>query len=184
MAEITTAMVKDLRERTGAGIMDCRRALDEAGGSVAKAEELLRAKGAASAARKAGRAANQGLVEPYIHLGGRIGAMVELNCETDFVARNPEFKALARELAMQVTAMNPRYVRAEEIPDEVVAEYGGDRKKAAEELALLEQPFIKTPNRSVGSLVTDAIGKIGENIVVRRFTRFEVGEMSKGETSE
>ena len=179
MAEITTAMVKDLRERTGAGIMDCRRALEEAGGDFAKAEELLRAKGAATAAKKAGRPANQGVVEPYIHLGGRIGALVELNCETDFVARNPEFKTLARELAMQVTAMNPRYIRAEEIPDAVLAEYGGDRKKAAEELALLEQPYIKAPNRTVNSLITDAIGKIGENIVVRRFVRFEVGESAK-----
>jgi elongation factor Ts len=176
-------MVKSLREKTGAGIMDCRRALEEADGNAAKAEELLKAKGAATAAKKAGRAANQGVVEPYIHLGGRIGALVELNCETDFVARNPEFKALARELAMQITAMNPRYISADEIPDDVLGEYGGDRKKAAEELALLDQPFIKTPNRTVGSLVTDVVGKIGENIVVRRFVRFEVGEAAKVDES-
>lgn len=182
MAEITTAMVKDLREKTGAGIMDCRRALDEAGGNIARAEELLREKGVAAAAKKSGRAANQGVVEPYIHLGGRIGALVELNCETDFVARNPEFKALARELAMQITAMNPRYVSADEIPADVIsADYGGDAKKAAEELALLDQPYIKAPNRTVGSLVTDAVGKIGENIIVRRFTRYEVGATGKDE---
>ena len=183
MAEITTAMVKELREKTGAGIMDCRRALEEADGNLARAEELLREKGVAAAAKKSGRAANQGIVEPYIHLGGRIGALVELNCETDFVARNPEFKTLARELAMQVTAMNPRYITADEIPDEAVTEHGGDRKKAAEELALLEQPYIKQPNRTVGSLITDAVGKIGENIVVRRFVRFEVGAAAKGDES-
>jgi elongation factor Ts len=175
LAEITTAMVKELRDKTGAGVMDCRRALEEADGDLAKAEEVLRARGAATAAKKAGRAANQGIVEPYIHLGGRIGALVELNCETDFVARNPEFKALARELAMQVAAMSPRYVEAGEIPAETVAEYGGDARRAAEELALLDQPFIRTPNRQVRDLVNDAIGKIGENIVVRRFVRFEVG---------
>ena len=175
MAEITTAMVKELREKTGAGVMDCRRALEEADGNIARAEELLRTKGAATAAKKAGRAANQGIVEPYIHLGGRIGALVELNCETDFVARNPEFKALARELAMQVAAMSPRYVDAGEIPAETVAEYGGDAKRAAGELALLDQPFIRTPNRQVRDLINDVIGKIGENIVVRRFVRFEVG---------
>jgi elongation factor Ts len=127
------------------------------------------------AAKKSGRAANQGIVEPYIHLGGRIGALVELNCETDFVARNPEFKALAKELAMQVAAMSPRYVSAEELTDEDVANHGGNRTKAAEELALLDQPFIRTPNRAVRDLVTDTVGKIGENIVVRRFVRFEVG---------
>jgi elongation factor Ts len=168
-------MVKELRERTGAGIMDCRRALEEAGGDPAKAEELLKAKGAAVAARKAGRAANQGIVEPYIHLGGRIGSLVELNCETDFVARNPEFKALARELAMQVAAMNPRYLEASEIPVDVVAEHGGDAKKVAEEMALLDQPFIRDGRRQVRDLVNELVGKIGENIVVRRFTRFEVG---------
>ena len=183
MADITTAMVKALREQTGAGIMDCRRALEEADGDAARAEEILRAKGAAAAAKKAGRAANQGIVEPYIHLGGRIGAMVELNCETDFVARNPEFKALARELAMQVAAMNPRFLSADEIPDDLVAEHGGDRRRAAEELALLDQPFIRTPSRAVRELVNDAVGKIGENIVVRRFIRFEVGAAAKNETA-
>lgn len=184
MAEITTAMVKELRDKTGAGIMDCRRALEEADGHVAKAEELLKARGVATAAKKAGRAANQGIVEPYIHLGGRIGALVELNCETDFVARNPDFKTLARELAMQVAAMNPRYVEASEIPEDVLSEYGGDRKKAGEELALLDQPFIRTPSRQVRDLITDSIGRIGENIVVRRFVRFEVGAAPANEQAE
>ena len=182
MAEITTAMVKELRDKTGAGIMDCRRALEEADGNLARAEELLRARGASTALKKAGRAANQGVIEPYVHLGGRIAALVELNCETDFVARNPEFKALARELAMQVAAMNPRYLEASEIPAEALAEYNGDAKRAAEELALLDQPFIREPRRQVRDLVTDAIGKIGENIVVRRFVRFEVGAASDEET--
>jgi elongation factor Ts len=176
-------MVKELRETTGAGIMDCRRALEEADGNLGKAQELLRERGAEKALKKLDRAANQGIVEPYIHLGGRIGALVELNCETDFVARNPEFKALARELAMQVAAMSPRYVSADEIPDEVVAEHGGDRKRAGEELALLEQPFIRDTRRQVRELVTDAVGKIGENIVVRRFVRFEVGATAGREES-
>lgn len=183
MAEITTAMVKQLRDKTSAGIMDCRRALDEAGGNMAKAEEILRAKGVASAAKKAGRAANQGVIEPYVHLGGRIASLVELNCETDFVARNPEFKALARELAMQVAAMNPRYLEAAEIPAAALADYGGDAKRAAEELALLEQPYIKEPKRRVRDLITDAVGKIGENIVVRRFVRFEVGAAPQEENA-
>lgn len=181
MTVITTAMVKELREKTGAGIMDCRRSLEEAGGNLAKAEELLRAKGAAAAAKKADRAANQGVVEPYIHLGGRIGAMVELNCETDFVARNPEFKALARELAMQVAAMKPRYISAEEIVESDLADFGGDRKKAAESLALLDQTYIRDGRRAVRDLISEAVGKIGENIVLRRFIRFEVGA-GAGET--
>jgi elongation factor Ts len=167
MAEITTAMVKELRQLTSAGIMDCRRALEEADGNIAKAQELLRARGAEVAVKKAGRTANQGIIEPYIHLGGRIGAMVELNCETDFVARNPDFKLLAR------------YLSADDLPDEIVVEHGGDRQKAAEELALLEQAYIKEPRRRVRDLVTEAIGKIGENIIVRRFTRFEVGTAAK-----
>jgi elongation factor Ts len=171
-------MVKQLREQTGAGIMDCKRALQETSGDLAKAAEILRQQGLAKAEKKAGRAAAQGLVEPYIHAGGRIGAIVELNCETDFVARTDDFRALAHDLAMQVAATSPRYVSEDDIPQgdsAALEDEFGDRKRALEAVSLLDQPFIKDPKVSVRDLVKQQIGKLGENIVVRRFARFEVG---------
>lgn len=169
--EIPATAVKELREKTGAGIMDCRRALEEAEGNMARASELLREKGLARASKVAGRVANQGIIDTYIHAGGRIAAMVELNCETDFVARTNEFRTLAHDIAMQVAATSPRYLTAEEA---TAAGAGSD------ETALLDQPFIKDPRRSISDLVKEAISVMRENIVVRRFVRFEVGAMDPG----
>ena len=176
--EISAQQVKELRERTGAGIMECKRALEEAGGDMDRAADSLRRQGLAKAEKKAGRVAMQGLVEAYIHAGGRIGAIVEVNCETDFVARTPDFRDLAHDLAMQVAATSPRYVSEEEIPETALAELErefGDRKRALEEVSLLDQPFIKDGRSTVRDLIRDGIAKLGENIVVRRFARFEVG---------
>ena len=166
--DVSVEAIKELRERTGAGIMDCKRALQESNGDLAGAEEILRERGVASAAKKASRATNQGVVESYIHSGGRIGALVEVNCETDFVARTPDFKELAHDLAMQVAAMSPLYVDDSEIPD-------GDEVDP-QQACILQQPFIKDPSRTVQDLVNEAISKLGENVRVRRFTRFSLGE--------
>jgi elongation factor Ts len=189
---VTTEMVKTLRARTGAGVMDCRRALDDTNGDVEAAVELLKTKGLAAAAKRAGRAATEGIVESYIHAGNRLGALVELNCETDFVARTDEFKSLARELAMQVAASAPRYLSKDDIPAEEVAEHRsavtGDSPGASEpqverrmaewfaEVALLEQPYIRDTGRRIGDMITDAIARTGENIQIRRFARFKLGE--------
>lgn len=176
--EITTQMVKELRDRTGAGIMDAKRALQSANGDMEKAMAVLRQQGLDRAEKKTGRVAAQGLVECYIHGGGRIGALVELNCETDFVARTDEFKTLAHDLAMQIAATDPRYIAASDIPDEEFArgeaEFG-DREAFVKQVALLSQPFIKDPKRSIEMVIKDHIAKLGENIVVRRFARFELG---------
>ncbi|HUG14103.1 MAG TPA: translation elongation factor Ts [Thermomicrobiales bacterium] len=176
---MSTSLVKELREKTGAGVMECKRALDEANGNIEKAVELLRQQGIAKAGKKAGRATKQGMVATYIHAGGRIGGMVEVNCETDFVARTDEFKALAHDLAMQVVAMNPRYVSENEITPEArkagIAQFGSE-KSFLEGDVLLAQAFIKDSRRTMGDLVQDAVAKMGENIVVRRAVRFEVGE--------
>ncbi len=175
---MSTALVKELRERTGAGIMECKRALEESGGDLNKAAAILREHGAAKASKKAGREARQGLIETYVH-GGRIGAMVEVNCETDFVARTDDFKHLAREIAMQVAATSPGWVNDADAPADARAagvEEFGDEKRFAEAKVLLAQPSIRDPKRTVGDLVQDAIAKVGENIVVRRFARFELGE--------
>jgi elongation factor Ts len=160
--------VKELREKTGAGVMECRRTLEEAGGDVRRAEEILRERGEAQAAKKAGREASQGVIDCYIHGGGRIGVLVEVNCESDFVARNEDFRAMAHDIAMQIAAMNPQYISPEEVP----ADVEGDR----EQLALLSQSFIKSPDRTIRDLITEKIAKLGENIRVRRFVRYEVGE--------
>ncbi|HQZ89753.1 MAG TPA: translation elongation factor Ts [Thermomicrobiales bacterium] len=177
---MSTALVKELRERTGAGIMECKRALEDAGGDLAKAAGILREQGAAKASKKAGRSARQGIIETYIH-GGRIGAMVEVNCETDFVARTDDFKHLVKEIAMQIAATNPTWINNEDVPADArsagVEEFG-DEKHFLEAKVLLTQPSIRDPKRNVGNLVQDAIAKIGENIIVRRFARFELGEMS------
>jgi elongation factor Ts len=175
---VTANQVKELREKSGAGIMECKRALEQVEGDVARAVDLLKQQGLAKADKKTGRAASQGLIEPYIHGAGRIGSIVEVNCETDFVARTPEFRELAHDLAMQVAATSPGYVSLEEVPSEAwvdLEKEHGDRDKAAAAVVLLEQPFIKDPKLTVRDLVRERIGKLGENIIVRRFARFEVG---------
>jgi elongation factor Ts len=159
----TTEQIKELRERTGAGIMDCKRAIDEAG-SMEGAEKLIKEWGLAGVSKKAGREANQGLVESYIHAGGRIGALVEVNCETDFVARTEDFRSLVREIAMQVAAMNPTRVSADEPSTD-----------GQSDVPLLEQAYIRDPSKTIRDLVHEGIAKLGENIVVRRFARFELG---------
>ncbi len=182
--QITTQMVKDLREQTGAGIMDAKRALEAADGDFGKATQILQQQGLNRAEKKSGRETSEGLIWSYIHggqpgqNGGRIGTLVEVNCETDFVARTDDFRTLVRDIAMQIAASNPKYVSAEDIPDDAMQagerEYG-DREKYVEVAALLSQPFIKDPKQSVQDLVKEQIGKLGENIVVRRFVRFELG---------
>jgi len=178
LVTITTAMIKELRERTGAGIMDAKRALEEAGGDMERAAEILRQQGLVRAARKAGRATGQGLVHAYIHGGGRIGALIEVNCETDFVARTDIFKQLVHDLAMQVAATAPRYVSVEDVPPDVLEagiEEAGSRDRFLQQVALLAQPFIKDPSKTVEEVIQEAIARLGENIRVRRFARFELG---------
>ena len=160
----TTELIKELRERTSAGVMDCKKALDESNGDVDKAEQILKEQGIASAAKKAGRDTDQGLIETYIHSGGRIGAMVEVNCETDFVARTKEFSDLAHDIAMQVAAMNPSTL------EENYTDVESDNS------SLLQQPFIKDPSKNIQELINETVGKLGENIRVRRFKRFSLGE--------
>jgi elongation factor Ts len=197
MAEISADKVKELRERTGAGFMDCKRALQEADGDVDKAVTLLRERGLAAAAKKAGREAREGLISSYIHTGGRVGVLIEVNCETDFVARTDEFQRLVRDLAVQVAGMAPTYVDVDQIPaedleakkrelesDEAVQRkpehirpqiVEGQLKKWYAESVLLEQPF-RDEERKVRDLVTEKISTIGENIRVRRFVRYALGE--------
>jgi elongation factor Ts len=165
--EITTQMIKELREQSGAGIMDCRGVLVETEGDMDKALGILREKGLLKAKKKSDRATGQGLVEAYVHTAGRLAAMVEVNCETDFVARTDVFRDLAHSLAMQVAALSPKYVSEEEMP--------ADETAAANEACLLLQPYIKDPARTVNDLIVEAIAKTGENIKVRRFVRFELG---------
>ena len=165
---ISAEDVKELRQRTGAGVMDCKRALEEAGGDYDKATEVLRQRGLSMAEKKADRQTSQGIVECYIHAGGRIGAMVEVNCETDFVARTDTFKALAHDLAMQVAATGPLSVSEEDLPP------GAEGDPA--EMCLLRQPYIRDPSRTIHELVAEAIAQTRENIRVRRFARFELGQ--------
>lgn len=169
---VTVDMIRSLREKTGAGIMDCKRALEEAKGDGEHAEELLREKGLADAAKKAGRETREGIIESYIHTGSRLGALVEVNCETDFVARTADLKELAHDLAMQVAAMpSTTYVdRAE------AEEAGEDDSRPLEEISLLDQSFIKDPSQTVRDVVQDTVARVGENIRVRRFARFALGE--------
>ena len=191
-------LVKELREKTGAGILDCQKALTENGNSIDKAIDYLRQKGLAAAQKKAGRETNQGLIHAYIHAGGKIGVLIEVNCETDFVARNEQFKAFVNDLALQVAAASPSYVRREEIAEDVVAKersiYEGQDKelgkppaawpkiiegkleKFYQENCLLEQAFIKDPSVVIKDLLAQQIAKIGENMNVRRFTRFQLGQ--------
>ncbi|MFD1774404.1 translation elongation factor Ts [Paenibacillus rhizophilus] len=190
--------VKELRERTGAGMLDCKKALEEANGDLNKAVEILREKGLSAAANKAGRAATEGVVESYIHAGGRIGVLVEINCETDFVGKTDQFKEFARDIAMQIAAAAPRFVRREEVPaDEIEKEkeilkaqalnegkpekivdkmVEGRINKFYEEHVLLEQSFIKDPDKTISNMLNEKISTIGENISIRRFVRYELGE--------
>ncbi|MFT9494977.1 translation elongation factor Ts [Anaerosolibacter sp.] len=194
---VTAGMVKELRESTGAGMMDCKKALEETNGDMEKAVEVLREKGLAKAAKKAGRIAAEGLVEAYIH-GGRIGVLVEVNSETDFVAKNDEFKQFVKDVAMQIAASNPLYIRREEVSEEVIQKekeilraqalnegkpekivdkmVEGRIDKFFKEVCLLEQPFIRDPDITIQDLLNQKIAKIGENLSIRRFMRFEVGE--------
>lgn len=165
---VTVKTIKALRDLTGAGIMDSKRALEATDGDVEAARKILREKGIASAAKKASRDTNEGLVESYIHSGGRVGAIVELNCETDFVARTEDMKHLAHNVAMQVAAMSPKYVREDEVPD--------DEEGSPQEVCLLSQPFIRDNEQTVQDVVNETIAKVGENVRVRRFSRFSLGE--------
>nr|WP_290669091.1 translation elongation factor Ts [Ardenticatena sp.] len=199
MAEITTAMVKELRERTGAGILECKKVLQETDGDMDKAIELLRERGIAKAAKKAHRVAMQGVITSYIHAGNQIGAMVELNCETDFVARTPQFQELAYNIAMQIAATSPQYVSREDVPAEVIEKekailmeqarqegrpehileriVEGRLDKFFQEVCLLEQPYIRDQSVTIQDLIKQHIAQLGENIVVRRFCRMAVGEV-------
>ena len=164
--QVSTEAIKVLREQTSAGIMECKRALQESNGDIAAATEILKKQGHAMAKKKETRVVGQGLVEAYIHGGGRIGALIEVNCESDFVARTPEFKELAHDLAMQVVAAKPRFVGQENVPP---------GEEAADEDCLLLQPFIKDPGKKVQDIITETIAKVRENIKVKRFVRFELG---------
>ncbi len=165
--EISTARVKELRELSGAGVMDCKNALLEAEGDLEKALKCLKQRGFIKAEKKAQRVVGQGLIEAYIHAGGRIGAMVELNCETDFAAHTDGFKELAHNLALQVAALSPQYISREEIPE--------GAEVNPQEFCLLSQPFIKDPEKTIQDIITETIAKVGENIKIRRFVRFELG---------
>jgi elongation factor Ts len=193
-----SALVKELREKTGAGILDCQKALNETGNDIERAIEHLREKGLAAAQKKAGRATNEGLVSAYIHPGGKIGVLLEVNCETDFVARNEEFQALVKDLALQIAAANPAFVKREDVPASLLEkekaiylaqakEMGkpepawpkiveGKVEKFYQESCLLEQAFIKDPSVVIKDLLAQKIAKIGENITVRRFTRYQLGQ--------
>jgi len=195
---ITAEQVKELRERTGAGMMECKRALEETGGNMEAAIDLLRSRGAAKAAKRAGREAREGAIGSYVHMGGKIGVLVEVNCETDFVARTEDFQTLVRDLAMHIAAANPLAVTADQIPAEVVERERaiyleqvknegkpenlwekiaeGKLKKFFQENALMQQAFVKDPDKTIEQLVTEVSARTGENIVVRRFVRFALGE--------
>ncbi|CAH8710194.1 translation elongation factor Ts [Paenibacillus thiaminolyticus] len=195
---VSAGAVKELREKTGAGMLDCKKALEEANGDLEKAAELLREKGLAAAAKKAGRVATEGVVESYIHAGGRIGVLVEINCETDFVAKTDQFKDFARDIAMQIAAASPKFVRREEVPQEEIEKekeilkaqalnegkpekivekmVEGRISKYFEEFCLMEQSFIKDPDKTIETLLNEKIAAIGENISIRRFVRYELGE--------
>ncbi len=164
---VSTEAIKELRGKTGAGVIDCKNALLETEGDLEKANEILCQRGIALARKKADRTADQGIIESYIHPGGKIGTMVEVNCETDFVARTDEFKEMAHNLALQITAMSPQFISPEEIPP--------DENADPETACLLLQPFIKDPTKTIQDMITETIAKVGENIKVRRFTRYELG---------
>lgn len=195
---MSAALIKQLREKTGAGMMDCRKALEESSGNLDKAVLILREKGMLAAEKKKGRNATEGRIESYIHFGGKIGTLIEVNCETDFVAKTAEFQELCKNLAMQVAASNPRWVSRDQVPGDVLEEeksvlrissekdgkpanvvekiLEGKLEKFYQTTCLLEQPFIKDPDRSVSTVIKEVIAKVGENIVMKRFARFMLGE--------
>ena len=198
MADINAALVKQLRDATGAGMMECKAALVEAKGNLDDAITILRKRGLAQATKKAGRSTNEGLIGSYIHMGGKIGVLVEVNCESDFVARTDDFQSLAREIAMHIAAANPQYVRREDVPADILereraiyrGQMEGQNKPAAvidkivegklnsfyEQVCLLDQPSIRDPKLTIGQVVQAAIAKMGENIAIPRFARFKLGE--------
>ena len=198
MAEINAAMVKQLREKTGAGMMDCKKALLEVNGDMDKALEFLRKKGLATAQKRAGRAMTEGTIQAYIHMTGKLGVMVEVNCETDFVAKNEDFKEFAKNIAMHIAASNPLGIKPEDIPEEIVESekdiyraqaldmgkpenildkiVEGKLKKFYQENCLLNQPFVRDPDISIADLTNELIAKIGENITIKRFVRYQIGE--------
>jgi len=198
MVTISAVMVKQLREQTGAGIMDCKEALSECGGDVSKAVDFLRKKGLATAAKRAGRATTEGIVESYIHMDSKLGVLVEINCETDFVAKNDDFKEFAKNIAMHITATNPVSIRQEDVPEEAidkekeiyrgqVLEMGkpekivdkiveGKLKKYFKDNCLMNQAYVRDPNITIEDLLNETVAKIGENIIIKRFARFKIGE--------
>ncbi|NLC12162.1 MAG: translation elongation factor Ts [Firmicutes bacterium] len=199
---ISAAMVKELREATGAGMMDCKNALVEANGDKEKALTILREKGLAKAAKKASRVASSGVVDSYIHMGGKVGVLVEVNCETDFVAKTADFQELVRDICLHITATNPLYLKREDVPEDVIEKekdilrkqalregkpekvvekiVSGRIEKFYKENCLLEQPFIKDEDKTISDLLNEKIAKLGENIVIRRFVRFQLGEEAEG----
>ncbi len=192
---ISAKQVNELRQKTGAGLLECKKALTEAGGDIEKAETILRKKGVATAAKKAGRATSEGLIESYIHLGGKVGVLLEINCETDFVAKTDDFKALARDICLQIAAAMPLYVSREEVPSEEIerekeiaaSQAAGKPPHAVDKIVegkldkyfagicLLEQPFVKNPDLTIRDLLNEKVSKLGENIVIRRFVRYQIG---------
>jgi elongation factor Ts len=198
MTEITATLVKELRDKSGAGMMDCKKALIETGGNLDKAMEILRKKGIAAASKRADRVANEGRIEAYIHPGSKLGVIVEVNCETDFVAKTDDYMVLCRDIAMQIAASAPGYVKRDEVeqtiidqeieiykeqaraqkkPENILEKIAlGKLEKFYSEICLLEQPFVKDPDKTVQDLLTEAIAKLGENITIRRFSRFKIGE--------
>ena len=193
--QITAKQVNELRQKTGAGLMDCKKALTEASGNLEEAETILRKKGIASASKKAGREASEGLIQTYIHLGGKVGVMIELNCETDFVAKTDDFKTLAHDICLHIAATNPHFLKREEVDPEAVekekdiaaSQAAGKPPHAIEKIVqgkldkfyasvcLLEQPFVKNPDQSIQDLISGMIAKLGENIIVKRFARYQIG---------
>jgi elongation factor Ts len=198
MAGISATMVKQLREKTGAGMMDCKNALSECDGDMDNAVDFLRKKGLATAQKRAGRAMTEGIIHSYIHLGGKLGVLVEVNCETDFVARNEDFKEFAKNIAMHIAASNPLGIQAEDVPEDIInkekeiyraqaLEMGkpenvidkiveGKLKKFFTDNCLMNQPYVKNPDISISDLLTELIGKIGENLTIKRFVRYQIGE--------
>ena len=200
MADVSAKLVKELRDKSGAGFMECKRALVDAGGDLAAAEIALRKRGVAIAQKKSGRAANEGVIGSYIHAGAKLGVLVEVNCESDFVARTDDFQQLVKDIAMQIAAADPRYITREQVPAEIVDKerqiqrdralqegkpervvdriVDGRMGKFYEEIVLVDQPFVKDPSATIGSLLQTTIAKLGENMAIRRFQRFKVGEDS------
>jgi elongation factor Ts len=202
--DVNTTLVRELRDKTGAGVMDCKKALAESKGDLEKATVWLREKGIAQAAKRAGRIASEGSIGSYIHAGGKLGVMVEVNCESDFVAKTPEFQALVKEIAMQVAASNPRCVSREQLPAEVIEQerqiyasqsvgkpepvinkiVEGKLEKFFHDVVLNEQAWVRDPNRSISDLIGEHVGKLGEKIEIRRFVRFQLGENVNGNAAE